>query len=211
MNYERNERATNRSVFADVEPTNLRRERANFTVQTMPWLAVLAIFVLRYTDSDRRSNFWRIANRILLPLCKSNANCCTFREKTSWKLSRAFIDREDGSFFFSFLLSSSFFVRNEFQARRVSTNYLTEVTRYESSLKWIVLFVPLPMLMIRDSSLFPLLLNCPLDSFDNFFVAYVYNEESWIAKCIHVYYMYSWEYFCFCIGRRYYSDSRTLK
>ena len=159
--------------------------------------------VVRIFGESPTESYCRFANQ--------TQTVASFREKTSWKLSRAFIDREDGSFFLSFLLSSSFFVRNEFQARRVSTNYLTEVTRYESSLKWIVLFVPLPMLMIRDSSLFPLLLNCPLDSFDNFFVAYVYNEESWIAKCIHVYYMYSWEYFCFCIGRRYYSDSRTLK
>lgn len=145
--------------------------------------------VVRIFGESPTESYCRFANQ--------TQTVASFREKTSWKLSRAFIDREDrfyGSFFLSFLLSSSFFVRNEFQARRVSTNYLTEVTRYESSLKLIVLFVlrvrtnllsvvsvtylPLPMLMIRDSSLFPLLLDRPLDSFDNFFVAYVYNEES---------------------------------
>lgn len=135
MNCERNERATNRSVFADVEPTNLRWERANFTVQTMPWLAILVTFVLQHTDSDRRWNFWRIANRILPPLCKSNANCCIVWRKDVLETESS-IYRSGKSFLWQFLpfLSSCFpLFSYEFQVRRVWTNYLIEMTKYEIS------------------------------------------------------------------------------
>lgn len=152
MNCERNERATNRSVFVDAESTNLRWERANFTVQTMPRLAILAIFLLQYTDSDRRSNFWRIANRILMPLCKSNANCCIVSRKDVLEIESKIVSSFSSFFFFSFI------VGNEYRARRARTNCFTEVTKYESSLKLLALFV----LHVRRSvyRLFPLFICC---------------------------------------------------
>lgn len=48
----------------------------------------------------------------------------------------------------------------------------------------------LPMLLIRESSLFSLLLNFPLDSLDNFFVAYVSNEELRELRNIQTVYVY---------------------
>lgn len=111
MSHERNKRATNRRLFADMEHSNLRQGRANSAVQTGQTWSSLARTGVRI--------FGQSPNRISPPLCKSMANCCIVprdrefptgpllgihrsREWFPWKLALGCIAIGNGSLAFSF-------------------------------------------------------------------------------------------------------------